>query len=497
MKPNKKTLNILKNNPVWWHFDNSYARLPDYFFAQLSPIPVQSPQVVMLNLSLAKSLGLDVDALLMPEAASLFAGNVLPDGAQPIAQAYAGHQFGHFTMLGDGRAILLGEHITPTGDRFDIQLKGSGQTPFSRRGDGRAALAPMLREYIISEAMHALGIPSTRSLAVVTTGEQVMREALLPGAILTRIAISHIRVGTFEYAARQRDTNAIKILADYTIQRHFPDLLDTDNPYLLLLNRIVDRQAELIVRWLLIGFIHGVMNTDNMSINGETIDYGPCAFMDAYDPNTVFSSIDQYGRYRYSHQPQMAQWNLARLAETLLPLLDPVPEKALTLAEEAIGAFPRIYQSYWMIGMRKKLGLLTEENTDTELITALFTWMQHHYADYTNTFRALSEEILPNDAQFGDAEFKSWHARWQERLTRQNHPQSMSLELMKANNPAIIPRNHRVEAALSAASEHGDYTLTHQLLAAIAKPYDDLAEFNDYRTPPAPSECVYQTFCGT
>lgn len=497
MKPNEKTLNTLKNNRIGWHFDNSYARLQDYFFAQLSPIPVQSPKIAMLNLSLAKSLGLDVDALSTPEAASLFAGNVLPDGSQPIAQAYAGHQFGHFTMLGDGRAILLGEHITPTGDRFDIQLKGSGQTPFSRRGDGRAALAPMLREYIISEAMHTLGIPSTRSLAVVTTGEQVMRETSLPGAILTRIAISHIRVGTFEYAARQRDTNATKILADYTIQRHFPDLLDADNPYLSLLNRVIDRQAELIVRWLLIGFIHGVMNTDNMSINGETIDYGPCAFMDAYDPNTVFSSIDQYGRYRYSHQPQMAQWNLARLAETLLPLLDPVSEKALTLAEDAISAFPQIYQSYWMIGMRKKLGLLTEENTDPELITALFTWMQHHYADYTNTFRALSEETLPSNAQFGDAEFKSWHARWQERLARQTHPQSISFELMKANNPAIIPRNHRVEAALSAASEHGDYALTHQLLAAITKPYDDLTEFNDYRTPPASSECVYQTFCGT
>ncbi|WP_244073604.1 YdiU family protein [Nitrosomonas sp. PY1] len=497
MKLNEKASGILKNNAVKWHFDNSYARLPDYFFARLSPIPVQSPQVVILNINLAKSLGLDVEALLMPESAFLFAGNVLPDGAQPIAQAYAGHQFGHFTMLGDGRAILLGEHVTPAGDRFDIQLKGSGQTPFSRRGDGRAALAPMLREYIISEAMHALGIPSTRSLAVVTTGEQVMREVLLPGAILTRVATSHIRVGTFEYAASQRDTDAIKILADYTIQRHFPDLLDTENPYLLLLNRIIDSQAELIVKWLLVGFVHGVMNTDNMSISGETIDYGPCAFMDVYDPNTVFSSIDQYGRYRYSHQPQIAQWNLARLAETLLPLLDPLPERALTLAEEAIGAFPKIYQSYWMIGMRKKLGLLTEESIDTELITALLTWMQNHYADYTNTFRALSEEVLPNNAQFGDVEFKSWHTRWQERLTRQACPQSTPLELMKTNNPAIIPRNHRVEAALSAASEHGDYTLVHQLLAAIAKPYDDLTEFNDYRTPPASSERVYQTFCGT
>lgn len=396
------TKNNLLSNEIGWHFDNSYARLPDYFFAQLKPVPVQDPRLVILNHNLAASLGLNFESISSLETASLFSGNVLPEGAQPIAQAYAGHQFGHFTMLGDGRAILIGELITPENKRIDMQLKGSGQTPFSRRGDGRAALAPMLREYIISEAMHALGIPTTRSLAVTTTGENVRRETLLPGAILTRIAASHIRVGTFEYAIRQKESDAINILADYTIQRHFPDLLDTENRYLSLLNRVIAHQADLMAKWVLVGFVHGVMNTDNMSVCGETIDYGPCAFMDAYDPNTVFSSIDQLGRYRYSHQPMMAQWNLARLAETLLTLIDPVQEKALELAGDAIDAFPHIYQTYWMSGIRKKLGLLTEEPDDTELVATLLAWMQHRYADYTNTFRALSAETLPNDNQFDD-----------------------------------------------------------------------------------------------
>lgn len=489
--------NNLPSSAIGWHFDNSYARLPDYFFAQLKPVSVPDPRLVVLNHNLATSLGLNFESLASSVTASLFSGNILPEGAQPIAQAYAGHQFGHFTMLGDGRAILIGELITPENKRVDMQLKGSGQTPFSRRGDGRAALAPMLREYIISEAMHALGLPTTRSLAVVTTGENVRRETLLPGAILTRIAASHIRVGTFEYAVRQKESDAIRILADYTIQRHFPDLLEVENRYLSLLNQVIARQADLVAKWVLVGFIHGVMNTDNMSVCGETIDYGPCAFMDAYDPNTVFSSIDQLGRYRYSHQPMMAQWNLARLAETLLTLIDPVQEKALELASDAIDAFPHIYQTHWISGMRRKLGLLTEEPDDTELATTLLTWMQHHYSDYTNTFRALSTETLPDDRQFDDAEFKAWHTRWQNRLARQGGTKYQSVKLMKANNPAIIARNHRVEEALSAASEHGDYALLHQLLAAIAKPYDDLAEFNDYRMPPAPSERIYQTFCGT
>ncbi|MER0204035.1 MAG: YdiU family protein [Nitrosomonas sp.] len=485
------------NDNVGWRFDNSYARLPDYFYAPVHPMPVRAPRTILLNHALAESLGLNLRALTADQAALLFAGNALPDATQPVAQAYAGHQFGHFTMLGDGRAILLGEHLTPAGERFDIQLKGSGQTPFSRRGDGRAALAPMLREYIISEAMHALNIPTTRSLAVVTTGEPVVRETVLPGAILTRVASSHIRVGTFEYAAGQGDVKAIKTLADYVIQRHYRALADIDNPYLALLHQVIERQAALVAQWLLVGFIHGVMNTDNMSISGETIDYGPCAFMDAYDPHTVFSSIDRSGRYRFSNQPVMAQWNLARLAETLLPLIDPVPEKAVTLAEEAIHAFPRIYQAQWLNGMRKKLGLFTEETEDAELIAALLAWMHEHKTDYTNTFRALAAESLPEDAVFQDAGFVAWHTFWQARLARQSNSREMSLQLMQAHNPAVIPRNHRVEEALSAASEHGDYTMLQQLLAALANPFADLPEYYHYRTPPAPSERVYQTFCGT
>ena len=482
---------------VGWRFDNSYVRLPDYFYVQLCPVPVRTPQAVLLNYALAESLGLDLHVLSDEEAAALFAGNALPEVAQPIAQAYAGHQFGHFNMLGDGRAILLGEHLTPDGRRVDIQLKGSGQTPFSRRGDGRAALAPMLREYIISEAMHRLGIPSTRSLAVVTTGEQVRRETILPGAVLTRVAASHIRVGTFEYAAGHGGKEAVQILADYTIQRHYPELQNSENPYFALLNRVIERQAALVAQWLMVGFIHGVMNTDNTSISGETIDYGPCAFMDAYNPDTVFSSIDQNGRYRYRHQPMMMQWNLARFAETLLLLFDPSQEKSLAMAEESIRAFPEIYQTYWIDGMRKKLGLFTAEDGDDELIAGLLDWMTQHRADYTNTFRAMTESALPQDAIFQESSFMEWHSCWQQRLSRQPQPISESLRLMQANNPAIIPRNHRVEEALTAATEQGDYTLLQRLLAVLAQPYESKPEYFHYRTPPAPSERVYQTFCGT
>jgi len=484
------------NNNIGWQFDNSYARMPDSLYVQLNPVPVREPQLVILNETLAESLGLDVDQL-SKEAASLFSGNALPNGAQPIAQAYAGHQFGNFTILGDGRAILLSEHLTPTGERFDIQLKGSGQTPFSRRGDGRAALAPMLREYIISEAMHALNIPTTRSLAVVTTGETVQRESMLPGAILTRVAASHIRVGTFEYLVRTGNIEGIKILADHVIQRHYPGLSEADNPYLALLNRVIDRQASLVAKWLLVGFIHGVMNTDNMTISGETIDYGPCAFMDSYDPNTVFSSIDQHGRYRYGKQPDAAQWNLARFAETLLPLLHLTQEKAVAMAEEAIHAFPGIFQNYWLAGMRKKLGLFTEEAEDFQLIETLLAWMQKHQADYSQSFHALASASIPTSIPFDDAAFVEWYTRWQARLSRQANSNDASFELMLANNPAIIPRNHRVEEALAAASEQGDYSRVHQLLAAVTNPYTDAPEYNDYRTPPPPSDRVYQTFCGT
>lgn len=485
------------NDSVGWQFDNSYTRLPESFFTRHHPVPVRAPQLAILNHALAESLGLDFRTLSAEEAALLFAGNVLPNEAHPIAQAYAGHQYGHFTLLGDGRAILLGEHLTPAGDRFDIQLKGSGQTRFSRRGDGRAALAPMLREYLISEAMHALNIPTTRSLAVVTTGESVMRETLLPGAILTRVAASHIRVGTFEYVARLGDEEGIKILADYAIRRHYPDASEAENPYLAFLNSVIEHQASLIAKWMLVGFIHGVMNTDNTAISGETIDYGPCAFMDVYDPDTVFSSIDHHGRYRYCNQPHIAQWNLARFAETLLPVLDSDQDKAVALAEEAIHHFPALFQKHWITGMRKKLGLFTEETEDIELVDTLLLWMQQQKTDYTNTFRALASETLPDDTVFNNGEFVTWHSRWQARLSRQTEAKQASVSLMRTHNPAIHPRNHHVEAALDAATEHGDYSLLQRLLAAVSNPFDDLPEYQDYRTPPAPSERVYQTFCGT
>jgi len=496
MMPLQSNIN-LENNNIGWRFDNSYARLPETFYARVRPVPVQAPRVVLLNYALAESLGLDLRALSKDEAAQLFSGNVLPDTAQPVAQAYAGHQFGNFTMLGDGRAILVGEHLTPDGGRVDIQLKGSGRTPFSRRGDGRAALAPMLREYIISEAMHALGIPSTRSLAVVTTGETVMRETPLPGAILTRVAASHIRVGTFEYVVRSEGAEGVKILADYTIQRHYPELIEADNPYLALLNSVIARQASLVARWMLTGFIHGVMNTDNMAVSGETIDYGPCAFMDEFDPQTVFSSIDYHGRYSYANQSRIAQWNLARFAETLLPLLRVGQEKALALAEAAIQDFPDIFQRCWMTGMRKKLGLFTEEAEDRLLIEALLTLMHKHQADYTNSFRALSTEHLPEDSLFKDDAFAAWQAQWQARLSRQSGSLQASLDLMRANNPAVLPRNHRVEEALAAASDHGDYAVLERLLAAVSEPYADLPEYDAYRMPPSISERVRQTFCGT
>ncbi|MCP5252356.1 MAG: YdiU family protein [Burkholderiales bacterium] len=487
----------LENNSVGWRFDNSYARLPETFYARIHPVPVQAPRVAILNYTLAESLGLNLRALSEDEAAQLFSGNLLPQAAQPIAQAYAGHQFGNFTMLGDGRAILVGEHLTPDGGRVDIQLKGSGRTPFSRRGDGRAALAPMLREYIISEAMHGLGIPSTRSLAVVTTGETVMRETPLPGAVLTRVAASHIRVGTFEYVVRSEGVEGVKILADYTIQRHYPELIEADNPYLALLNSVIARQASLVARWMLAGFIHGVMNTDNMAVSGETIDYGPCAFMDDFDPQTVFSSIDYHGRYSYDNQSRIAQWNLARFAETLLPLLHAEQEKALALAEAAIQDFPDIFQRCWMTGMRKKLGLFGEEAEDGLLIEALLTLMHKHQADYTNSFRALSAAYLPENSLFKDDAFAAWQTQWRARLSRQSASLQASFDLMRANNPAVLPRNHRVEEALAAASDDGDYTVLARLLAAVSEPYADLPEYAAYRTPPSACERVRQTFCGT
>lgn len=489
--------NSQKYQDAGWNFDNSYARLPEAFYTRLNPVPVREPKLVVFNTSLAKFLGLNPDVLKGDEGAAVFAGNVIPEGAEPLAQAYAGHQFGSFTMLGDGRAILLGEQMTPKGERFDIQYKGSGKTPFSRQGDGRAALGPMLREYIISEALHALDIPTTRSLAVVTTGEPVFRETILQGSILTRTATSHIRVGTFEYAAARGNPNEIRTLADYTIRRHFPDLSTNDNPYLALIEAVMERQASLVARWLMVGFIHGVMNTDNTAICGETIDYGPCAFMDAYDPDTVFSSIDQNGRYAYDRQPQITQWNLARFAETLLPLIHQDPQKAVSMATKAITGFSDIFHRYWLTGMRKKLGLFNQEADDGALVQNLLECMHRYGADFTNTFRDLSSGSLSEASVFQHMDFVRWFERWRARLKRQPDAWEASRQLMITHNPATIPRNYRVEEALAAAVEQADYSVMEKLLDVLSKPFQDPPQTAGYHLPPPPSEQPFRTFCGT
>ncbi|MEH7253716.1 YdiU family protein [Neobacillus niacini] len=480
-----------------WNFDNSYARLPKTFFTSQNPTPVRSPKLIILNEPLATSLGLKLKALQSEDGTAIFAGNKIPDGASPLAQAYAGHQFGHFTMLGDGRAILLGEQITPKGERFDIQLKGPGRTPYSRGGDGRAALGPMLREYIISEAMYALGIPTTRSLAVVTTGEPIIRETKLPGAILTRVAASHLRVGTFQYAAGGGTDEELKELADYAIKRHYPEIEEDENRYLSLLQEVIKSQAALIAKWQLVGFIHGVMNTDNMTISGETIDYGPCAFMDTYDPATVFSSIDRQGRYAYGNQPNIGVWNLARLAESLLPLLHEDQEQAVTLAQEKLSEFTGLFKSNFLKGMRAKLGLFNEEEEDVPLVESLLSLMQKHGADYTNTFRALTTDSTRELVLHGIPEFTEWHQQWQTRLSRQPETKEARIQLMKNSNPGVIPRNHRVEEALEAAVNSGDYSVMERLLNVLSNPYSYAPEQIEYCSLPAPSVRPYQTFCGT
>lgn len=507
-----------------FNFDTSYLNLPGAFYTPVSPTPVALPQLVVFNRELANDLGLDADLLATAESALVFGGNVLSEGATPIAQAYAGHQFGHFTMLGDGRAILLGEQITPNGERYDIQLKGPGKTPYSRRGDGRAALGPMLREYIISEAMFALGIPTTRSLAVVATGEPVYRENVLPGAVLTRVAASHIRVGTFEFAASQggdsralsavegQGATAVQAIADYTIHRHYPRLASSENIYIAFFQAVAERQAQLIAKWMQVGFIHGVMNTDNMALSGETIDYGPCAFMDAYDPATVFSSIDQQGRYAFANQPRIASWNLARLAETLLPLFADDEKQSIELAQAALVEFGESFNRHWLSGMRKKLGLQNEEEADSELVTALLSLMQQHQADYTNTFRRLSgsasasapaenhgttANALPGtETLFATAEFTAWAGNWWARVKRQSISPTEALTNMRAINPAVIARNHKVEEALKAA-ENGDMSAVHHLVAALKQPYVESAENKEYREPAPQSAKPYRTFCGT
>jgi uncharacterized protein YdiU (UPF0061 family) len=483
---------------------HTYSTLPARFYARVAPVPAKDPRLVVFNSRLASELGFD-PAVLEREGAAWFSGNQTPDDADPVALAYAGHQFGGFVpQLGDGRAILLGERVGRDGVRRDIQLKGSGRTPFSRNGDGRAALGPMLREYLISEAMHALGVPTTRSLAVVTTGEQVVREDLQPGAVLTRVAASHIRVGTFEYFAARNDRDAVSQLLDYVITRHDPNTRGADVPALAVLEAVAQRQAALIADWMSVGFIHGVMNTDNVAISGETIDYGPCAFMDNYDTNTVFSSIDHSGRYAYGNQPAIAQWNLARFAETLLPLINSEMAKAIEIATAVVKDFMPDFDARLLTRIRRKIGLATEQENDVELISALFAAMQSAGADFTLTFRRLARcaDEPANDASLlelfaSSAGIADWLLRWRERLASEPQNAAQRAADMRRVNPAFIPRNHRVEAALEAASTHADFGPFHKLLNILEHPYDDQPGCGEFEQPPAPGERVLRTFCGT
>lgn len=486
-------------------FDNSYARLPDVFFAPVDPSPVEAPRLVAFNRALAGELGLDADAL-ERHGAGYFSGNVALPGSLPLAMAYAGHQFGQFVpQLGDGRAILLGEVIDRDGRRRDIQLKGAGQTPYSRRGDGRAALGPVLREYIVSEAMHALGIPTTRALAAVATGQPVYRDRVLPGAVFTRVAASHIRVGTFQFFAARGDTDNVRVLADHVIDRHYPALKGAEQPYLALLDAVADRQASLIARWLGVGFIHGVMNTDNMTISGETIDFGPCAFMDRYDPRTVYSSIDRNGRYAFGNQPMIGQWNIARLAEALLALLSDDQDKAVEMANAAVGRFMERFQAHWKAVIRAKIGLgAHEEDDDQGLIRDLLVTLYEQKADYTLAFRRLADaaEGAAADDTLQDlletpGALTPWLALWRARLAREAGTPEARAAAMRRVNPAFIPRNHKVEEALAAAVDHGDFSLFTALNDVLARPYEDQPAFAAYAVPPKPGEEITATFCGT
>jgi len=486
-------------------FDNTYARLPERFYAHVAPTPVRAPRLLRLNRDLAALLRIDVDALDDETAALIFSGNQLPEGAEPIATAYAGHQFGSWVpQLGDGRAILLGEVVGRDGLRRDVQLKGAGPTPFSRRGDGRAALGPVLREYIVSEAMTALGIPSTRALTAVATGEKVIRERMIPGAVLTRVAASHIRVGTFEFFARRGDVDGVRALAEYVIARHYPEVVEDERPYRALLDAVVRTQAELIPRWLLVGFIHGVMNTDNMSIAGETIDFGPCAFMDEYDPATVFSSIDHHGRYSYHNQPNIGQWNLARLAECLLPLLDDDTDKAVEQAMESLNGFADRFESAYHEGLLKKLGIEEPRDGDVELARDLLVAMHENMADFTNTFSGLASAAA--DPSRGDdvrrlfsdgAVYDAWAARWRSRLAEGPRTQDEIRATMRSVNPVYIPRNHRIEAVIRAAEDHGDFAPFEEMLGVVTRPYEEQPGAAKFAQPPEVHERVRQTFCGT
>lgn len=495
----------MKTDP-WPSFDNSYAQLPQRFYTRQPPDPVSSPQLIRVNHSLARELGFDPDWLESDTGVGFVAGNFVPAGADPIATVYAGHQFGGWNpQLGDGRAILMGEVLTADGERYDIQLKGSGRTPYSRGGDGRAPLGPVLREYIVSEAMQALGVPTTRALAAVTTGEKVIRDGRVPGAVLARVAQSHIRIGTFEFFAMRQDHGALKILADHVIQRHFPHAAQAKNPVRVMLDAVVERQASLIAQWQLLGFIHGVMNTDNMLLSGETIDYGPCAFMDQFDPDTVFSSIDQNGRYAYRNQAHIAHWNLSRLAVALLPLLDDEPEKAVASGQAAIDVFPDIFQKVYRNGMCKKLGFSSSQKDDVAIIQDLMKLMQEEAADYTLTFRYLSDLAGDGSGSRGSVSsvfelpgaFTPWLERWQKRLADEPQQAGERQAGMYSCNPALIPRNHLVEEAIDAAAIEDDFEPFHNLVDVLAQPFEFKDSLARFAIPPRPEQVVKQTFCGT
>ena len=487
---------IDKNIQTGFNFDNSYINLPKEFYSHVNLKPVKSPKLVILNNNLASSLGLSLEFLKSPKGISILSGNTKADDGVYISQAYAGHQFGHFTMLGDGRALLIGEQITPSNQRFDIQLKGSGRTPFSRGGDGRGVLGPMLREYIISEAMHGLKIPTTRSLSVISTGEDVYREEIKQGAILTRVASSHIRFGTFEFASYFLDKDKLKQLADYTIKRHFLFISDEQNKYVSLLEEVIKLQASLVAKWQCVGFIHGVLNTDNMSICGETIDYGPCAFMDTYDPKTVFSSIDTEGRYSYQNQVAMVSWNLCRFAETLLPLISDDEDKAIDIAQDCLAKFTDLAISNLILGMCSKIGIFEPDSNDESLLNGLLDMMKKYKEDYTNTFLALTFKDFPKSRMFVTDEFSVWYKKYQDRIKSQGKSKEEVFNLMKNSNPAVIPRNHRVEEALAAA-ENGDFSVMNNLLKALANPFEHSDFQKEYSKPAPKSQCDYKTYCGT
>lgn len=487
-------------------FDNTYARLPPAFFSRVNPTPVVNPALIKVNHALATELGLDAVQLESEQGIQIFAGNAIPDGAEPIAQAYSGHQFGYLNpRLGDGRAILLGEVVDRSGNRRDIQLKGPGRTPYSRSGDGRAALGPVMREYLVSEAMHHLGIKTTRVLAAVTTGEPVYRETALPGAVLTRVAASHIRIGTFEYFYVRKDYDGLKQLADYVIQRHYPAISSAENPYLALLEVVMHAQASLVASWLQVGFIHGVMNTDNMTVSGETIDYGPCAFMDIYDPSTVFSSIDREGRYAYGNQGAITLWNLTRFAECLLPLIDSDIDRAVEKAQTALGDFSELFNDFWLARMRKKIGILGASPGDEALVAEFLQIMRDGRADFTLAFRYLADCVAPVSSTsrfhqlFTSCEslLESWLTKWRERLAKENvGAEEITARMLKVN-PLYIPRNQNVEEVLRAAVEDGDYTLFEEFLSVLQHPYTEQQGKEKYSRRPVQSGIPYKTFCGT